>query len=135
MAEILKVVPPYEPKMQNRFVVKFGEPFNIPEWVVRGAERPTFAGGGWRTIVFTMYDPIGPSTAKVLMEGLEKLKPDVHNRITVTLQLLDPIHNVVEEWFLKGGIELVDFGVLNHGDEQPVTIRVHFKVYDAQLIF
>lgn len=135
MAETLKAIPPYEPKMQNRFVVKFGEPFSIPEWVITGAERPVFRGGGWGTIVFTMQDLIGPSTAKVLMEGLEKLKPDVHNRTTVTLQLLDPIHNVVEEWFLKGGIELVDFGALDHSNEQAVIIRVHFKVYDAQLKF
>ena len=31
----------FEPKKENRFIINIGEPFNIPEYVIKATSRPS----------------------------------------------------------------------------------------------
>ena len=86
MADLLMKMPvPYEPKRQNRFIVRFPSSLGINEWYVTSAKRPsakinsvaipflntsTYVAGRfeWETMQVTFKDPIGPSASQALME-------------------------------------------------------------------
>ena len=88
MADLLMKMPvPYEPKRQNRFIVRFPSSLGINEWYVTSAARPsakinateipflntsTYVAGkfSWDTMRVTFKDPIGPSASQALMEWL-----------------------------------------------------------------
>ena len=43
MADLLMRMPvPYEPKKQNRFILRFPSPLGIQEWFVKTASRPKY---------------------------------------------------------------------------------------------
>jgi hypothetical protein len=79
MADLLMKMPiPYEPKRQNRFILRFPTTLGINEWFVESTARPnitvnpveipflntsTYVAGRftWATIPVKFRDPIGPS--------------------------------------------------------------------------
>jgi hypothetical protein len=144
MADLLMKMPiPYEPKRQNRFILRFPSSLGINEWFVETAARPsikinsteipflntsTFVAGrfNWDPISVKFRDPIGPSAAQALMEWVRLHAESVTGRMgyaagykkDVTLQLLDPTGVVVEKWILVGTfLTDVDFQGLDYGQD------------------
>jgi hypothetical protein len=86
MADLLMKMPiPYEPKRQNRFILRFPSSLGINEWFVESASRPsikiasvpipflnteTYVAGrfNWEEISVKFRDPVGPSASQALME-------------------------------------------------------------------
>ena len=128
MADLLMKMPiPYEPKRQNRFILRFPSSLGINEWFVESTSRPhimigateiqflntsTFVAGrfNWQTINVTFRDPIGPSASQALMEWVRLHAESVTGRMgyaagykkNVDLEMLDPTGVVVEKWILEG---------------------------------
>ena len=128
MADLLMKMPiPYEPKRQNRFIVRFPSTLGINEWFVETAARPhitvnsteiqflntsTYVAGRftWGTINVKFRDPIGPSASQALMEWVRLCAESVTGRMgyaagykkNVDLEMLDPTGVVVEKWILDG---------------------------------
>ena len=128
MADLLMKMPiPYEPKRQNRFILRFPSSLGINEWFVESASRPTikinsteiqflntstFVAGrfNWDPISVKFRDPIGPSAAQALMEWVRLHAESVTGRMgyaagykkNVDLEMLDPTGVVVEKWILEG---------------------------------
>ena len=126
MADLLLKMPlPYEPKRQNRFILRFPSSLGINEWFVESAARPhitinateipflntsTFVAGrfNWQTINVVFRDPIGPSAAQALMEWVRLCAESVTGRMgyaagykkDIDLEMLDPTGVVVEKWIL-----------------------------------
>lgn len=126
MADLLMKMPiPYEPKRQNRFILRFPSTLGINEWFVESAARPhitinsteiqflntsTYVAGrfNWQPINVTFRDPIGPSAAQALMEWVRLHAESVTGRMgyaagykkNVDLEMLDPTGVVVEKWIL-----------------------------------
>jgi hypothetical protein len=127
----------FEPKKESRFIVKFGKPFFIPEYVINQTARPSFkktnSGMKWDNMVFTMYDPIAPSTSQALMDGLKALKTQDSQSIDVTIQILDPVGSSIEKWKITGEINSIDFGKLNWKSDDNLMINVYFDVHYAIL--
>lgn len=128
----------FEPKKENRFIINIGEPFNIPEYVIKATSRPsiktTNAGYRWEKMIFEMYDPISPSTSQAIMNGLEKLKKQDCQDITITINLVDPVGTSIEKWKVIGNIDLIDFGRLDFNSDEQLTIKLYFNVHYAILI-
>ncbi len=129
----------FEPKSVGRFMVEFKPPFNIPKFVVKSTTRPTMAitngGQKWEEMVFSMYDPIGPSTSQVLMTGLRELRKLDDQTIEVNLTILGPVGDKVEEWLIKGTINKVDFGTLDWGNTEPLIIKLYLNVTYCVLLY
>jgi hypothetical protein len=141
MADLLMKMPiPYEPKRQNRFILRFPSSLGINEWFVESAARPsikigsteiqflntsTFVAGrfNWDPISVKFRDPIGPSAAQALMEWVRLHAESVTGRMgyaagykkDVDLEMLDPTGVAVEKWILQGcSITDAKFGEVNY---------------------
>jgi hypothetical protein len=149
MADLLMKMPvPYEPKRQNRFIMRFPSSLGINEWYVESASRPTitvketeipflntstYVAGRftWGTINVKFRDPIGPSAAQALMEWVRLSAESVTGRMgyaagykkNVDLEMLDPTGVVVEKWILEGCfLTTVNFGSLGYSTDGIMTI-------------
>ena len=162
MADLLMRMPvPYEPKKQNRFILRFPSPLGIQEWFVKTASRPKFTQEeteiqflntstyvigrfNWETMDVTFRDPIGPSAAQALMEWVRLHSESVTGRQgyaagykkDVELEMLDPTGVVIEKWQLQGTmLTNVNFGDLAMDDDAIADITADLRFDRAILLF
>jgi hypothetical protein len=155
MADLLMKMPvPYEPKRQNRFIVRFPTSMGINEWYVTSAARPsakinateipflntsTYVAGRfvWNELKVTFKDPIGPSAAQALMEWFRLHAESVTGRMgyaagykkDIELEMLDPTGVVVEKWILQGTfLTDINFGELDYSRDDIATITTSLRM-------
>lgn len=162
MADLLMKMPvPYEPKRQNRFILRFDSSLGINEWFVESAARPsikiaateipflntsTYVAGrfNWDPISVKFRDPIGPSASQALMEWVRLCAESVTGRMgyaagykkTTELEMLDPTGVVVEKWQLEGTfLTDVSFGDLGYSQDGLVTISATLRMDRCILLY
>jgi len=162
MADLLMKMPvPYEPKRQNRFILRFDSTLGINEWFVESAARPsykvnateiqflntsTYVAGrfNWDPISVKFRDPIGPSASQALMEWVRLCTESVTGRMgyaagykkDVSLEMLDPTGVVVEKWILQGTfLTSVNFGSLAYGQDGIATIDASLRMDRCILVY
>ena len=162
MADLLMKMPiPYEPKRQNRFVLRFPSSLGINEWFVESTARPkitvasteiqflntsTFVAGrfNWEPLSVTFRDPIGPSASQALMEWVRLCAESVTGRMgyaagykkNVDLELLDPTGVVVEKWILEGTfLTSTDFGTLDYKSDAIANITASMRMDRCVLVY
>jgi len=162
MADLLMKMPiPYEPKRQNRFILRFPSSLGINEWFVETAQRPhitinpveipflntsTFVAGrfNWQTLNVTFRDPIGPSAAQALMEWVRLHAESVTGRMgyaagykkDIDLEMLDPTGVVVEKWILYGTfLTDVNFNTLAYNADALATISATLRMDRCVLVY
>ncbi len=162
MADLLMKMPiPYEPKRQNRFILRFPSSLGINEWFVESTARPhitinpteiqflntsTFVAGrfNWQTIPVTFRDPIGPSAAQALMEWVRLHAESVTGRMgyaagykkDIDLEMLDPTGVVVEKWILEGTFLLgYDGGQLQYSSDGIAKISCTMRMDRCILVY
>ena len=162
MADLLMKMPiPYEPKRQNRFILRFDSTLGINEWFVESASRPkltinpveiqflntsTYVAGRftWGTISVKFRDTIGPSASQALMEWVRLCAESVTGRMgyaagykkNVYLEMLDPTGVVVEKWLLQNTfISDVDFGSLSYSQDAIADISATLRPDRCVLIY
>ena len=141
----------FEPKVQNRFIMYLD---GIPSFLIRKTDRPKITGDAkildhiniqrkyrgkskWNDISVELYDPIVPSGAQAVMEWIRLHHESVTGRDgyadfykkDVTINVLGPVGDKVEEWTLKGAFISgeTNFGSLdwtNDGDFIPITLQL-----------
>jgi hypothetical protein len=161
MADLLMKMPvPYEPKRNNRFILRFPG-LGINEWYVDTAKRPslkitsvpipflntsTYVAGRfeWNEIPVTFRDPIGPSASQALMEWVRLCAESVTGRMgyaagykkNVDLEMLDPTGVVVEKWLLEQCfLTSFDGGSLGYSDDKIATISCSLRMDRCILIY
>ena len=162
MADLLMKMPiPYEPKRQNRFIVRFPSTLGINEWFVETAARPhitinpieiqflntsTYVAGRftWGTISVKFRDPIGPSASQALMEWVRLCAESVTGRMgyaagykkIVDLEMLDPTGVVVEKWIMEGTwMKDVNFNSLGYTDDKIATVTAQLRMDRCILVY
>jgi hypothetical protein len=162
MADLLMKMPvPYEPKRQNRFILRFPSNLGINEWYVTSTSRPsakiksveipflntsTYVAGrfDWDEIKVTFKDPIGPSASQALMEWFRLHAESVTGRMgyaagykrDIDLEMLDPTGVVVEKWILEGTfITNLNFGDLDYSRDELVNIQCSLRMDRCILVF
>ena len=137
----------FEPKMANRFILYAD---GLPAYVVKGVARPSltqdakvlnhinvqrFVKGRstWGAISMTLFDPIVPSSAQSVMEWVRLHHESVTGRDgyadfykkDITINVLGPVGDKVEEWILKGCIiTQATFGELSFDTDDPMQVEV-----------
>ena len=141
----------FEPKVQNRFIMYLD---GIPSFLIRKTDRPKISGDAkvldhiniqrkyrgkskWSDISIELYDPIVPSGAQAVMEWIRLHHESVTGRDgyadfykkDVTINVLGPVGDKVEEWTLKGAFISgeTNFGSLsweNDGEFIPITLQL-----------
>jgi hypothetical protein len=162
MAELLEpqeiMFTPFEPKLKNRFVMDID---GIPAYVIKSTNRPEISfeavelhhmnvrryvkgKGEWSELSLTMYDPIVPSAAQAVMEWVRLGHESVTGRDgysdfykkDVTINILGPVGDVVEEWTLKGcWIQDATFGDFDFAASDPAEITLTLRYDYAVLQF
>ena len=162
MADLLMKMPiPYEPKRQNRFILRFPSSLGINEWFVESASRPhititpteipflntsTFVAGrfNWQTINVVFRDPIGPSASQALMEWVRLHAESVTGRMgyaagykkDIDLEMLDPTGVVVEKWILEGAFLLkYDGGQLTYASDGLAKVTSSIRMDRCILVY
>jgi len=157
----MKMPVPYEPKRQNRFILRFPSNLGINEWYVTSTSRPsakiksveipflntsTYVAGrfDWDEIKVTFKDPIGPSASQALMEWFRLHAESVTGRMgyaagykrDIDLEMLDPTGVVVEKWILEGTfITNLNFGDLDYSRDELVNITCSLRMDRCILVF
>ena len=157
----MKMPIPYEPKRQNRFILRFPSSLGINEWFVESTSRPhitiaateipflntsTFVAGkfNWQTINVTFRDPIGPSAAQALMEWVRLHAESVTGRMgyaagykkDIDLEMLDPTGVVVEKWILYGTfLTDVNFNAVTYTSDGLATINATLRMDRCVLVY
>ena len=152
---------PYEPKRQNRFILRFPSSLGINEWFVESAARPsikiasteiqflntsTYVAGrfNWDEIQVKFRDPIGPSASHALMEWVRLPAESVTGRMgyaagykkDVDLEMLDPTGVVVEKWILYGTfLTSVNFGSLAYNTDNLADITASLRMDRCVLVY
>ena len=162
MADLLMKMPvPFEPKRQNRFIIRFDSSLGINEWYVESAARPsltvnateiqflntsTYVAGRftWGTINVKFRDPIGPSAAQALMEWVRLCAESVTGRMgyaagykrDVDLEMLDPTGVVVEKWLIEGCfLTSVNFDSLGYASDTLASISASLQMDRCVLVY
>lgn len=162
MADLLMKMPvPFEPKRQNRFILRFPATMGINEWYVTSTKRPsakinsteipflntsTYVAGRftWDEMTVTFKDPIGPSASQALMEWFRLHAESVTGRMgyaagykkDIELEMLDPTGVVVEKWRIEGAfLTSVDFGTLDYSQDAIATITTGLRMDRCIQIF
>ena len=162
MADLLMKMPvPYEPKRQNRFIMRFDSSLGINEWFVETAARPSITIGAteipflntstyvagrfkWNPINVKFRDPIGPSASQALMEWVRLCAESVTGRMgyaagykkNVNLEMLDPTGVVVEKWILEGSwLSDVNFDSLQYSSDALATISATLRMDRCILVY
>ena len=162
MADLLMKMPiPYEPKRQNRFILRFPSSLGINEWFVESASRPsikiasteiqflntsTYVAGrfNWDEIPVKFRDPIGPSASQALMEWVRLHAESVTGRMgyaagykkDIDLEMLDPTGVVVEKWILYGTfLTSANFGTLAYNSDALADISVNLRPDRCVLVY
>ena len=141
----------FEPKVQNRFIMYLD---GIPSFLIKKTDRPKISGDAkvldhiniqrkyrgkskWSDIAIELYDPIVPSGAQAVMEWIRLHHESVTGRDgyadfykkDVTINVLGPVGDKVEEWTLKGAFISgeTNFGTLdwsNDGEFIPIALTL-----------
>ena len=155
MADLLMKMPiPYEPKRNNRWILRFPSSLGINEWYVESTKRPslkinetkieflntsTYVAGrfDWDAWPVTFRDPIGPSATQAVMEWIRTCAESVTGRMgyaagykkNVDLEMLDPTGVVIEKWILEGAyLTGYDGGTLSYSDDKVATISTNIRM-------
>tara|TARA_R110002051_G_scaffold162379_1_gene233872 strand:+ start:136 stop:624 length:489 start_codon:yes stop_codon:yes gene_type:complete len=147
---------PFEPKIKNRFIMYIE---GVPAYLIKATARPqiTFeeialdhinvkryvkGKGDWQTLNITLYDAIVPSGAQAVMEWVRLHKESVTGRDgysdfykkDVTINVLGPVGDKVEEWTLKGAwIKDANFGEMDWATSEPMDIVLSLR-YDYAIL-
>ena len=162
MADLLMKMPiPYEPKRQNRFILRFPSSLGINEWFVESTARPhititsvpipflntsTYVAGRfeWQPLNVVFRDPIGPSAAQALMEWVRLHAESVTGRMgyaagykkDIDLEMLDPTGVVVEKWILYGTfLQDVNFNTLDYKTDGLASITAQLRMDRCVLVY
>ena len=162
MADLLMKMPiPYEPKRENRWILRFPSSLGINEWYVESTSRPkltigskeieflntsTFVAGRfkWDAISVKFRDPIGPSASQAIMEWIRLCAESVTGRMgyaagykkNVDLEMLDPTGVVVEKWILYGTfLTDVNFNALSYSQDALANITASLRMDRCVLIY
>lgn len=128
-------IPVFEPMRVNRFLVTFPQSFNIPQYFVRMASRPTHVMvnnvSSWDDMSFVLYDPIAPSMSRTIYELM--VDESIYDPIVLKLQLLDPVGTIVSDWTIYGRINTIDFSNLDYSNDDVTDITLNMSVSNAIL--
>jgi len=146
----------FEPKQANRFIMYMD---GIPSYLVKGVNAVSLTQGEvvlnhiniqrkvkgkttWGDIQMTLFDPITPSGAQSVMEGVRLHHESVTGRDgysdfykkDLALNVIGPVGDVVSEWILKGAfIKEANFGDYSWDTENAavnitITVAVDYCV-------
>jgi len=140
----------FEPKQKFRYIMEIE---GIPTYLIKSSKRPSYESNEvtiphinteffvkgkshWGEINASLLDPITPSGSQIVINWVRAHHESVTGRDgyadfykkDITLSMLGPIGDVVENWTLKGTwLKSVDFGDLAWDSEEITGIELTMR--------
>jgi hypothetical protein len=130
MVEHFKSPMAYEPFRPNRWILSFPDDFNLPEYCVNKVSKLKHYSegkGSWRKLTITLYDIMGVTVTKNLLDNLN------HAPIRVTLKKLDPTGVSVETIEIFSKTVDINFGEFDYASDGISKIKVILKPTKVQV--
>jgi hypothetical protein len=150
----------FEPKMKNRYYMEMTS-VGIPAYMVKTANRPEInfetvkidhinvyrklkGKGEWQDLNITLYDPVVPSAAQLVMEWVRLSHESITGRDgyadfykkDLDFYMLGPVGDKIEQWKIKGAFILsANFGDVAFDSNEPATIELTLAMDYAILEF
>ena len=148
----------FEPKMKNRYYMEMTS-VGIPAYMVKAANRPEIqfetvkidhinvyrklkGKGEWQDLQITLYDPVVPSAAQLVMEWVRLSHESITGRDgyadfykkDLDFYMLGPVGDKIEQWKIKGAFILsANFGDVAFDSNEPATIELSIA-YDYAIL-
>ena len=148
----------FEPKMKNRYYMEMTS-VGIPAYMVKAANRPEIqfetvkidhinvyrklkGKGEWQDLNITLYDPVVPSAAQLVMEWVRLSHESITGRDgyadfykkDLDFYMLGPVGDKIEQWKIKGAfIQQANFGDVSFDSNEPATIELTLS-YDYAIL-
>jgi hypothetical protein len=114
-----EVFKPFEPKINNRFIVEFPTEVDIEKYFIKSITKPKYHNNTWQNIRINFYDPIDPSTSHRLFNIIDKLR--INNLKILNsfkIKTLDPTGVTIEQWVIYvDEILTIDFGHFDYSND------------------
>jgi len=134
-----------EPKRNNRFIVILPPEFGIESYFIQKINRPKISFTQnkyeWANIELELFDVIGPSTTKAIYKIIDfcqehkNLNVKENFLFSLSIQSLDPVGCVVEEWVIDiKEILNIDFGDCDYSNDDVQKIKILIKPYNCELV-
>lgn len=124
----------FEPKRNNRFIVRFPKEFKIADWCIQSITKPKYVNGEWDIIKIEFHDLVDYSVSEGLINMIKFLQSDDKNLVEIHLEILSPTAEVVDEWLITfNQILSIDFGDCNYDNDDIQSPILIFKPIDCIL--
>jgi hypothetical protein len=124
----------FEPKRNNRFIVRFPKEFQIVDWCLQSITKPKLVNGEWELIKIEFNDFIDYSVSDALINMIKFLQSDDKKLVEIYLDILSQSGEVVDEWLITfNQILSVDFGDCNYDNDDIQRPILIFKPIDCIL--
>lgn len=146
----------FEPKLSMRFIMEID---GIESYIIKTAARPTFTSevveldhinlkrkikgkSVWDDVNITLYDPIVPSGAQMVMDWVRQSHESLTGRDgyaafykkRINFFVLGPVGDKVEQWTLVGAfISSANFGDMDWSSNDPMSIELTLS-YDYAIL-
>jgi hypothetical protein len=120
----------YEPFRPNRWILSFPDDFDLPEYCVSkvsNLKHYSSGRGSWKKITITLYDIIGVSATKKLLDNLN------HVPLKVQLKKLDPTGVEIETIEIFSNIVDIDFGEFDYACDDLSKIKIKITPTKVQV--
>jgi hypothetical protein len=114
----------FEPKKNNRCIVKFPSKYNIQEYVITEINKPKFINGKWDDFKIKFRNIISPSPEHGVYQMVNELPLD-GLLFNFVIQDLDPTGVIVGEWVI-GVSEVIyaNFGLFSFDNYENQNIEL-----------
>jgi len=125
---------PFEPQKNNRFLIEFNSPFNIPSYVVHKISElnlHTIDGYGfmyWGDLKLSLYEAEHDLTSTIIYNGIKENKT---NRISFKLKELNIVGDVIQTWEMKAKISNISFGERDWSNED--IRKIEMQLVDVEV--
>jgi hypothetical protein len=163
MADLLLKAPyKYEPKLTNRWVLRFPTDVGIQDWQLKSCKAPSmtlstkemkfintssFVNGSykWNEMAIVVRDFIAPSTSQGLIEWLRLHAESVTGRMgynvgsakSLQLEILDPTGVSISRWLVENAIltGTIDWGNFTYDSDEVAEISFSIQPSKCILLF
>jgi len=118
----------FEPQKNNRFLIEFISPFNIPSYTVHKMSElnlHTIDGDGfmyWGDLKLSLYEVEQNPTSTIIYKGIKERKS---NRTSFKLKELNVVGDVIQTWEIKAKIYNISFGERDWSNDEVRKIEMH----------
>lgn len=126
---------PFEPQKNNRFLIEFNSPFNIPSYVVHKMSElnlHTIDGDGfmyWGDLKLSLYEAEHNLTSSIIYKGIKENKT---NRISFKLKELNIVGDIIQTWEIKAKINNISFGERDWSNVYTRNIEMHLMDIEVE---